>query len=183
MWEILPSSSGGWDLWNISSCSASAPITLGLGGLPKDSRMKLLFVAACALFVLCTFDNADSSAYDKIVAHSRIRAKKEGWAFFIFLFLSLFVCCCFTVHAWTLNSSYHFCTFLLVIFRSNRLDFLTAPTVSTVLSMFEFCFTFLVFSPAGVAVIMHICLASTASAIAIIIHSWQADVLPIWAVC
>ncbi|XP_030600433.1 periostin, osteoblast specific factor b isoform X1 [Archocentrus centrarchus] len=40
--------------------------------------MKLLFVAACALFVLCTFDNADSSAYDKIVAHSRIRARKEG---------------------------------------------------------------------------------------------------------
>ncbi|XP_006796647.1 periostin, osteoblast specific factor b isoform X2 [Neolamprologus brichardi] len=40
--------------------------------------MKLLFVVACALFVLCTFDNADSSAYDKIVAHSRIRARKEG---------------------------------------------------------------------------------------------------------
>ncbi|KAM9318839.1 periostin, osteoblast specific factor b isoform 2-T2 [Pholidichthys leucotaenia] len=40
--------------------------------------MKLLFVAACALLVLCTFDRADSSAYDKIVAHSRIRARKEG---------------------------------------------------------------------------------------------------------
>uniref|UniRef100_A0A669AZ41 Periostin, osteoblast specific factor b n=1 Tax=Oreochromis niloticus TaxID=8128 RepID=A0A669AZ41_ORENI len=44
----------------------------------KESGMKLLFVVACALFVLCTFDNADSSAYDKIVAHSRIRARKEG---------------------------------------------------------------------------------------------------------
>lgn len=74
----LPSSYGGWDLWNINSCSPSAPTTLGLGGLAKESGMKLLFVVACALFVLCTFDNADSSAYDKIVAHSRIRARKEG---------------------------------------------------------------------------------------------------------
>uniref|UniRef100_UPI0037E8A1B8 periostin, osteoblast specific factor b isoform X2 n=1 Tax=Semicossyphus pulcher TaxID=241346 RepID=UPI0037E8A1B8 len=40
--------------------------------------MKLLFAAAFALFVLSTFDKADSSAYDKIVAHSRIRARKEG---------------------------------------------------------------------------------------------------------
>ncbi|XP_056297816.1 periostin, osteoblast specific factor b isoform X2 [Pseudoliparis swirei] len=40
--------------------------------------MKLLFVAAFALFVLSTFDEAESSAYDKIVAHSRIRARKEG---------------------------------------------------------------------------------------------------------
>ncbi|CAG6000277.1 unnamed protein product [Menidia menidia] len=40
--------------------------------------MKLLFVAAFALFVLSAFDSADSSAYDKIVSHSRIRAKKEG---------------------------------------------------------------------------------------------------------
>ncbi|XP_068570827.1 periostin, osteoblast specific factor b isoform X2 [Cebidichthys violaceus] len=40
--------------------------------------MKLLFVAAFALFVLSTFDKADSSAYDKIVSHSRIRARKEG---------------------------------------------------------------------------------------------------------
>nr|XP_019943498.1 PREDICTED: periostin-like isoform X2 [Paralichthys olivaceus] len=40
--------------------------------------MKLLFVAAFALFVLSTLDRADSSAYDKIVAHSRIRARKEG---------------------------------------------------------------------------------------------------------
>ncbi|RVE65027.1 hypothetical protein OJAV_G00132170 [Oryzias javanicus] len=38
--------------------------------------MKLLFAAA--LFVLYTFDSADSSAYDKILSHSRIRAKKEG---------------------------------------------------------------------------------------------------------
>ncbi|XP_076138503.1 periostin, osteoblast specific factor b [Alosa pseudoharengus] len=40
--------------------------------------MKLLFATAFALFVLSNFDQADSSAYDKIVAHSRIRAKKEG---------------------------------------------------------------------------------------------------------
>ncbi|KAB5550617.1 hypothetical protein PHYPO_G00055830 [Pangasianodon hypophthalmus] len=40
--------------------------------------MKLLFAAAFALFALSTFDLVDSSAYDKIVSHSRIRAKKEG---------------------------------------------------------------------------------------------------------
>ncbi|XP_056127925.1 periostin, osteoblast specific factor b isoform X1 [Rhinichthys klamathensis goyatoka] len=40
--------------------------------------MKRLFTATFALFVLSAFDQADSSAYDKIVAHSRIRAKKEG---------------------------------------------------------------------------------------------------------
>lgn len=40
--------------------------------------MKLLFLATFALFVLSAFDQADASAYDKIVAHSRIRAKKEG---------------------------------------------------------------------------------------------------------
>ncbi|TNN01104.1 hypothetical protein fugu_010486 [Takifugu bimaculatus] len=40
--------------------------------------MKLFFIAAFALFVLSVFDKADSSAYDKIVAHSRIRARKEG---------------------------------------------------------------------------------------------------------
>ncbi|XP_022044873.1 periostin, osteoblast specific factor b isoform X1 [Acanthochromis polyacanthus] len=40
--------------------------------------MKLLFVTTFAVFLLSTFDNADSSAYDKIVAHSRIRARKEG---------------------------------------------------------------------------------------------------------
>ncbi|XP_032358367.1 periostin isoform X5 [Etheostoma spectabile] len=40
--------------------------------------MKLLFVAAFALFVFSTFDEVESSAYDKIVAHSRIRARKEG---------------------------------------------------------------------------------------------------------
>uniref|UniRef100_A0A8C8A184 Periostin n=1 Tax=Oryzias sinensis TaxID=183150 RepID=A0A8C8A184_9TELE len=38
--------------------------------------MKLLLAAA--LFVLYTFDSADSSAYDKILTHSRIRARKEG---------------------------------------------------------------------------------------------------------
>ncbi|XP_062872312.1 periostin, osteoblast specific factor b [Trichomycterus rosablanca] len=38
--------------------------------------MKLLFTAAFTLFVLSA--QVDSSAYDKIVAHSRIRAKKEG---------------------------------------------------------------------------------------------------------
>ncbi|KAK5929628.1 hypothetical protein CgunFtcFv8_010847 [Champsocephalus gunnari] len=40
--------------------------------------MKLLFVAAFALFVFSAIDKADSSAYDKIVAHSRVRARKEG---------------------------------------------------------------------------------------------------------
>ncbi|KAF7645534.1 hypothetical protein LDENG_00202590 [Lucifuga dentata] len=40
--------------------------------------MRLLFVAAFALLVLSTFDKADSSAYDKIVAHSRIRAREQG---------------------------------------------------------------------------------------------------------
>ncbi|KAG7321633.1 hypothetical protein KOW79_014491 [Hemibagrus wyckioides] len=40
--------------------------------------MKLLFAAAFALFALSTLDQVDSSAYDKIVSHSRIRAKKEG---------------------------------------------------------------------------------------------------------
>ncbi|XP_069496605.1 periostin isoform X4 [Ambystoma mexicanum] len=41
--------------------------------------MKLLFLPAFALFLLSAFDPADSSAYyDKILSHSRIRAKKEG---------------------------------------------------------------------------------------------------------
>uniref|UniRef100_A0A8C5EMT8 Periostin-like n=1 Tax=Gouania willdenowi TaxID=441366 RepID=A0A8C5EMT8_GOUWI len=40
--------------------------------------MKLLFLTAFALIVLSSFHNVDSSAYDKIVAHSRIRARKEG---------------------------------------------------------------------------------------------------------
>ncbi|CAJ1065094.1 periostin%2C osteoblast specific factor b isoform X2 [Xyrichtys novacula] len=40
--------------------------------------MKLLFAAVFALFVLSTFDKVDSSAYDKIVAHSRIRARTQG---------------------------------------------------------------------------------------------------------
>ncbi|XP_027016429.1 periostin, osteoblast specific factor b isoform X2 [Tachysurus fulvidraco] len=40
--------------------------------------MKLIFAAAFALFALSTFDQVDSSAYDKIVSHSRIRAKKQG---------------------------------------------------------------------------------------------------------
>uniref|UniRef100_A0A3Q2GHU6 Periostin, osteoblast specific factor b n=1 Tax=Cyprinodon variegatus TaxID=28743 RepID=A0A3Q2GHU6_CYPVA len=40
--------------------------------------MKLLFLSAFALFVLFTFDYVNSSAYDKIVSHSRIRARKEG---------------------------------------------------------------------------------------------------------
>uniref|UniRef100_A0A8C6NYW5 Periostin, osteoblast specific factor b n=1 Tax=Nothobranchius furzeri TaxID=105023 RepID=A0A8C6NYW5_NOTFU len=41
-------------------------------------RMKLLCATAFALFVLSALDYADSSAYDKIVSHSRIRARKEG---------------------------------------------------------------------------------------------------------
>ncbi|XP_076832187.1 periostin, osteoblast specific factor b isoform X2 [Brachyhypopomus gauderio] len=40
--------------------------------------MKVVFAATFALFVLSALDHVDSSAYDKIVAHSRIRAKKEG---------------------------------------------------------------------------------------------------------
>uniref|UniRef100_A0A7N6BFC8 Periostin, osteoblast specific factor b n=1 Tax=Anabas testudineus TaxID=64144 RepID=A0A7N6BFC8_ANATE len=40
-------------------------------------RMKLPFVAAFALLVFPALGNAES-AYDKIVSHSRIRAKKEG---------------------------------------------------------------------------------------------------------
>ncbi|XP_010869302.3 periostin [Esox lucius] len=41
-------------------------------------RMKLVFVAALALFALSSVDRVDSSAYDKIVTHSRIRARLEG---------------------------------------------------------------------------------------------------------
>ncbi|KAJ7997483.1 hypothetical protein DPEC_G00229480 [Dallia pectoralis] len=40
--------------------------------------MKLAFVAALALVALSSVDRVDSSAYDKIVAHSRIRARLEG---------------------------------------------------------------------------------------------------------
>ncbi|KAG7322412.1 hypothetical protein KOW79_013758 [Hemibagrus wyckioides] len=40
--------------------------------------MKLLLVATFVLLVLCYLDKVDSSAYDKIVFHSRIRAKKQG---------------------------------------------------------------------------------------------------------
>ncbi|KAK3550046.1 hypothetical protein QTP86_019145 [Hemibagrus guttatus] len=40
--------------------------------------MKLVLVATFVLLVLCYLDKVDSSAYDKIVFHSRIRAKKQG---------------------------------------------------------------------------------------------------------
>ncbi|XP_041116219.1 periostin-like isoform X2 [Polyodon spathula] len=40
--------------------------------------MKLLFAAAFTVFILSALDRADSSAYDKILTHSRIRAKNEG---------------------------------------------------------------------------------------------------------
>ncbi|XP_028655106.1 periostin-like isoform X1 [Erpetoichthys calabaricus] len=40
--------------------------------------MKLLFAAVFPIFFLSAIKQADSSAYDKIVTHSRIRAKKEG---------------------------------------------------------------------------------------------------------
>ncbi|KAK6486641.1 periostin-like isoform X1 [Huso huso] len=40
--------------------------------------MKLLFTAAFTFFILSALDQADSSAYDKILTHSRIRAKNEG---------------------------------------------------------------------------------------------------------
>ncbi|XP_069061601.1 periostin isoform X2 [Pleurodeles waltl] len=41
--------------------------------------MKMLFLPVCAIVLLSAFDSADSSAYyDKILTHSRIRARKEG---------------------------------------------------------------------------------------------------------
>ncbi|XP_038860970.1 periostin-like isoform X1 [Salvelinus namaycush] len=40
--------------------------------------MKLVFVAVLALFTLSSVDRVDSSAYDKIVTHSRIRARLQG---------------------------------------------------------------------------------------------------------
>uniref|UniRef100_A0AAR2IUK3 FAS1 domain-containing protein n=1 Tax=Pygocentrus nattereri TaxID=42514 RepID=A0AAR2IUK3_PYGNA len=40
--------------------------------------MKLLFVATLALLALSYLDQVDSSAYDKIVSHSRIRARTQG---------------------------------------------------------------------------------------------------------
>uniref|UniRef100_A0A8C7GIB2 Periostin, osteoblast specific factor b n=1 Tax=Oncorhynchus kisutch TaxID=8019 RepID=A0A8C7GIB2_ONCKI len=40
--------------------------------------MKILFAALFAVFVLSNFDMADSSSYDKIVYHSKVRARKEG---------------------------------------------------------------------------------------------------------
>uniref|UniRef100_A0A8C8ITY8 Periostin n=1 Tax=Oncorhynchus tshawytscha TaxID=74940 RepID=A0A8C8ITY8_ONCTS len=43
-----------------------------------DIIMKILFAALFAVFVLSNFDMADSSSYDKIVYHSKVRARKEG---------------------------------------------------------------------------------------------------------
>uniref|UniRef100_A0A8C7HHI5 Periostin n=1 Tax=Oncorhynchus kisutch TaxID=8019 RepID=A0A8C7HHI5_ONCKI len=40
--------------------------------------MKLVFVATFALFALSSVNRVDSSAYDKIVTHSRIRARIQG---------------------------------------------------------------------------------------------------------
>ncbi|XP_041725169.2 periostin isoform X1 [Coregonus clupeaformis] len=40
--------------------------------------MKPVFVAALVLFALSSVDRVDSSAYDKIVTHSRIRARLQG---------------------------------------------------------------------------------------------------------
>ncbi|XP_078401415.1 periostin-like isoform X4 [Cetorhinus maximus] len=40
--------------------------------------MKLLFLSTFSLFVLTSFDQAESSYYDKILTHSRIRAKDKG---------------------------------------------------------------------------------------------------------
>ncbi|MCJ8742457.1 hypothetical protein PDJAM_G00082360 [Pangasius djambal] len=42
------------------------------------ARMKLVFVATFVLLALSYLDQVDSSAYDKIVSHSRIRAKNHG---------------------------------------------------------------------------------------------------------
>lgn len=41
-------------------------------------RMDRLLVVASVLVALCFLESVDSSAYDKIVSHSRIRARKEG---------------------------------------------------------------------------------------------------------
>ncbi|XP_060751753.1 periostin isoform X2 [Tachysurus vachellii] len=40
--------------------------------------MKLVFLVTFVLLVLCYLDKVESSAYDKILFHSRIRAKKQG---------------------------------------------------------------------------------------------------------
>ncbi|XP_043548037.1 periostin-like isoform X1 [Chiloscyllium plagiosum] len=40
--------------------------------------MKFLFLGTFSLFVLTSFDQAESSYYDKILSHSRIRAKDRG---------------------------------------------------------------------------------------------------------
>ncbi|XP_078078421.1 periostin-like isoform X3 [Mustelus asterias] len=40
--------------------------------------MKLLFLSTFSLFVLTSFDQAEASYYDKILTHSRIRAKDKG---------------------------------------------------------------------------------------------------------
>ncbi|KAM4796546.1 periostin isoform 3-T3 [Rhinophrynus dorsalis] len=41
--------------------------------------MKILFLSILAIFLISAFDHADSNAYyDKILSHSRIRAKKQG---------------------------------------------------------------------------------------------------------
>ncbi|CAJ1063862.1 periostin-like isoform X1 [Xyrichtys novacula] len=44
----------------------------------KFKRMHQLTVVALVLVALCSLRSVDSSAYDKIVTHSRIRARKEG---------------------------------------------------------------------------------------------------------
>uniref|UniRef100_A0A4W4G1Y4 Periostin, osteoblast specific factor b n=1 Tax=Electrophorus electricus TaxID=8005 RepID=A0A4W4G1Y4_ELEEL len=41
-------------------------------------RMKILFAASLLLLALSHLSQVDASAYDKIVSHSRIRAKKQG---------------------------------------------------------------------------------------------------------
>ncbi|KAM9456548.1 periostin [Clarias gariepinus] len=43
-----------------------------------EARMKLIIVVTFALLVLFYLDQVDSSAYDKILSHSRIRAKNHG---------------------------------------------------------------------------------------------------------
>lgn len=42
------------------------------------SRMNPLLPVTFVLVALCSLASVDSSAYDKIVSHSRIRARKEG---------------------------------------------------------------------------------------------------------
>jgi len=58
---------------------APIPSVFLVGLLCKGfTNMMFLFTATLTILALNSLDQVDSSAYDKIVTHSRIRAKKEG---------------------------------------------------------------------------------------------------------